>query len=64
MDRVVLAHIKPQSRLALGSHGRRKVTGEMKEVCVEPGHRRAGRWMRANGIVGERTGKWQAGGGA
>jgi hypothetical protein len=43
MDMVVLAHIKEQSRLSLGSYGRPRMTEELKEVGVEVGHRRVGR---------------------
>ena len=45
-DMVVLAHIKEQSRLSLGSYGRPRMTEEMKEVGVDVGHRRAGRLSR------------------
>jgi hypothetical protein len=40
MDMVVLAHIKEQSRLSLGSYGRPRMTEELKEVGVDVGHRR------------------------
>ncbi|MCA3389218.1 MAG: IS3 family transposase [Roseomonas sp.] len=60
MDMVVLAHIKEQSRLSLGSYGRPRMTGELKEVGVEVGHRRVGRLMRENGIIVERTRKFKA----
>ena len=60
MDMVVLAHIKEQSRLSLGSYGRLRMTEELKEVGVEVGHRRVGRLMRENGIVVERTRKFKA----
>ena len=46
MDMVVLAHIKEQSRLSLGSYGRPRMTAELKEVGVDVGHRRVGRLMR------------------
>jgi putative transposase len=39
-DMVVLAHIREQSRLSLGSYGRPRMTEELKEVGVEVGHRR------------------------
>ncbi len=42
-DMVVLAHIKEQSRLSLGSYGRPRMTEELKEVGVNVGHRRVGR---------------------
>ena len=38
MDMVVLAHIKEQSRLSLGSYGRPRMTEELKEVGVDVGH--------------------------
>ena len=42
-DMVVLAYIKEQSRLSLGSYGRPGMTEELKEVGVDVGHRRSGR---------------------
>ena len=60
MDMVVLAHIKEQSRLSLGSYGRPRMTEELKEVEVDVGHRRVGRLMRENGIIVERTRKFKA----
>jgi transposase InsO family protein len=60
MDMVVLAHIKEQSRLSLGSYGRPRMTEELKEVGVNVGHRRVGRLMRENGVVVERTRKFKA----
>jgi transposase InsO family protein len=57
---VVLAHIKEQSRLSLGSYGRPRMTEELKEVEVDVGHRRVGRLMRENGIIVERTRKFKA----
>jgi transposase InsO family protein len=60
MDMVVLAHIKEQSRLSLGSYGRPRRTEELKEVGVEVGHRRVGRLMRENGIFVERKRKFKA----
>lgn len=41
-DMVVLAHIKEQSRLSLGSYGRPRMTEELKEVGIDVGHRRVG----------------------
>ena len=58
-DMIVLAHIKEQSRLSLGSYGRPRMTEELKEVGVDVGHRRVGRLMRENGIVVERTRKFK-----
>jgi len=59
-DMVVLAHIKEQSRLSLGSYGRPRMTEELKEAGLDVGHRRVGRLMRENGIVVERTRKFKA----
>ncbi len=59
MDMVVLAHIKEQSRLSLGSYGRPRMTEELKEVGVDVGHRRVERLMRENGIIVERTRKFK-----
>ena len=56
-DMVVLAHIKDQARLSLGSYGRPRMTEELKEVDV--GHRRVGRLMRENGITVETTRKFK-----
>lgn len=58
-DMIVLAHIKEQSRLSLGSYGRPRMTEELKEVGVDVGHRRVGRIMRENGIIVERTRKFK-----
>lgn len=60
MDMIVLAHIKEQSSLSLGSYGRPRMTEEMKEVGVDVGHRRVGRLMHENGIIVERTRKFKA----
>lgn len=49
-DMVVLAHIKEQSRLSLGSYGRPRMTEELKELGLNVGHRRVGRLMKENGI--------------
>jgi transposase InsO family protein len=57
---VVLAHIKEQSRLSLGSYRRPRMTEELNEVGVDVGHRRVGRLMRENGITVERTRKFKA----
>ncbi len=47
-DMVVLAHIKEQSRLSLGSYGRPRMTEELKEVGIDVGHRRVGRPLSAD----------------
>ena len=49
-DMIVLAHIKEQSRLSLGSYGRPRMTEELKEVGVDVGHRRVGRVRRENSL--------------
>ncbi len=54
---VVLAHIKEQSRLSLGSYGRPRMTEELKELGLNVGHRRVGRLMRENDIRVERSKK-------
>ena len=59
-DMVVLAPIKEQSRLCLGSYGRPRMTEELKEVGVDMGHRRVERLMRENGVIVERTRKFKA----
>lgn len=56
---VVLAHIKEQSRLSLGSYGRPRMTEELKELGLNIGHRRVGRRMRENGIRVERSKKYK-----
>ena len=59
-DMIVLAHIKEQSRLSLGSYGRPRMTEELKELGLNIGHRRVGRLMRENGIRVERSKKYKA----
>nr|WP_321455390.1 IS3 family transposase [uncultured Cohaesibacter sp.] len=59
-DMIVLAHIKEQSRLSLGSYGRPRMTEELKELGLNVGHRRVGRLMRENGICVKRTRKYKA----
>lgn len=56
-DLVTLAHIKEQSRFLLGSHGRPRMTEDLKEIGLDVGHRRVGRLMRQNGISVVRTHK-------
>ena len=56
---VVLAHIKEQSRLSLGSYGRPRMTEELKEIGLYVGHGRVGRLMRENGIRVERSKKYK-----
>ena len=42
-DMVILAHIREQHGLALGSYGRPRMTEELKELGLAVGHRRVGR---------------------
>ena len=58
-DLVVLAHIREQFALSLGSYGRPRMTEELKEQGVQVGHRRVGRIMRENGIRVERSKKYK-----
>ena len=46
----VLAHIREQYRLSLGSYGRPRMTMELKEVGLDVGERRVGRLMKINGV--------------
>jgi len=59
-DMVVLAHIREQFRLSLGSYGRPRMTEELKELGLDVGHRRIGRLMRDNGITVKRNRKYKA----
>ncbi|WP_217988819.1 MULTISPECIES: IS3 family transposase [unclassified Sphingobium] len=56
-DMKVLAHIREQYRLSLGSYGRPRMTMELKEVGLAVGERRVGRLMKINGIKPVRTRK-------
>ncbi len=49
-DMVLLAHIREEHRLSLGSYGRPRMTEELKELGFAVGHRRVGRLMRDNAI--------------
>lgn len=49
-DMVLLAHIRDQHRLSLGSYGRPRMTEELNELGSRVGQRRVGRLMRQNGI--------------
>jgi transposase InsO family protein len=60
VDFVVLAHIREQHRLSLGSYGRPRMTEELKELGLNVGHRRVGRLMYQNGISVVRTRKYRA----
>ena len=59
-DLVVLAHIREQFALSLGSYGRPRMTEELKELGLEVGHRRVGRLMRENAIAVKRNKKFKA----
>ena len=52
---VVLAHIREQFALSLGSYGRARMTEELKELGFDVGHRRIGRLMRQNSITVKRN---------
>ncbi len=59
-DMVLLAHIREQHHLSLGSYGRPRMTQELKEAGLFVGHRRVGRLMRDNRIYVVRTHKYKA----
>ena len=59
-DMVVLAHIREQFALSLGSYGRPRMTEELKELGLDVGHRRVGRLMRENRITVKRNKKFKA----
>ena len=59
-DMVLLAHIRDQHKLSLGSYGRPRMTEELKELGLNVGHRRVGRLMRDNGLKVVRTRKFKA----
>ena len=48
-DMVLLAHIRDQHRLSLGSYGRPRITEELNELGIRVGQRRVGRLMRQKG---------------
>ena len=56
-DMKVLAHIREQYSLSLGSYGRPRMTMELEEAGLDVGERRVGRLMRINGIKPVRTRK-------
>jgi putative transposase len=58
-DLIVLAHIREQHRLSLGSYGRPRMTEELKELGLNVGHRRVGRLMSQNGLKVVRTRKYK-----
>lgn len=59
-DMVLLAHIREQHHLRLGSYGRPRMTQELKETGLRVGHRRVGGLMRMNGFRIVRTCKYKA----
>ena len=56
-DMMLLAHIREQHQLSLGSYGRPRMTEELKHLGFDIGHRRVGRLLRQNGICVVRTRK-------
>ena len=58
-DIILLAHIREQYHLSLGSYGRPRMTQELNEIGLSVGHRRIGRLMRDNGIRVVRTRKYK-----
>jgi len=44
-DMVLLAHIREQHRLSLGSYGRPRMTEELKELGFDVGHPTARQWF-------------------
>ena len=47
-DMMILAHIRDQHRLSLGSYGRPRMTEELNELGLRVGQRRVGRVRREN----------------
>ena len=45
---MILAHIRDQHRLSLGSYGRPRMTEELNELGLRVGQRRVGRVRREN----------------
>jgi putative transposase len=58
-DMVLLAHIRDQHRLSLGSYGRPRMTEELNELGIRVGQRRVGRLLRQNGIQVIRSRKFK-----
>jgi transposase InsO family protein len=58
-DMVLLAHIREQHRLSLGSYGRPRMTLELNEAGLHVGERRVARIMRQNGIQVARSRKFK-----
>ena len=59
-DMVVLAHIREQFALSLGSYGRPRMAEELRELGLAVGERKVGRLMRENAIVVKRNKKFKA----
>lgn len=55
----MLAHIREQHRLSLGSYGRPRMTLELNEAGLRVGERRVARIMRQNGIQVTRSRKFK-----
>ncbi len=58
-DMILLAHIREQYRLSLGSYGRARMTQELKELGIQAGQRRVAQIMRDNGIQVLRSRKFK-----
>ncbi len=56
---VLLAHIRDQHRLSLGSYGRPRLTVELNALNLRVGLRRVGRLMRQNGVQVVRSRKFK-----
>jgi transposase InsO family protein len=56
----LLTHTGDRRRASLGSYGRPRMTGELKELGLDVRHRRVGRLMRQNGVKALRTRKHKA----
>ena len=56
---ILLAHIREQHRLSLGSYGRPRMTQELNELGIHVGQRRVARIMRDNGIQVLRSRKFK-----
>ena len=59
-DMVVLAHIRQQFALSLGSYGRPRMAEELRELGLAVGERKVGRLMRENAITVKRNKKFKA----
>ena len=59
-DMVVLAHIREQFALSLGSYGRPRMAEELRELGLAVGERKVVRLMRENAIAVKRNKKFKA----